>query len=364
MSEITIKELTTQEETARFWEKLHAYFRRDMFPEGEPDREESLDYFLGEEYRGAIGKRHDRPVDRLYYLAFLRSGAEIGYAMPASFPSEDGKWFIMEFWVEPEFRGGGTGTACARALLAWAGARGASYFELNAEEEPRRRFWAALGFAPNGTDEWGNPCMLLPPEEALPLRVERLTDPDGPELGWQLLKLENSFLAEIREEPLTGEKKQRLAAAVREGRIAFFLALRGTRAVGMCSVSPLLLHLCLRGDGGVRRLLRGAPLPPPGRGAAAGPGGPGLVPGAGYGQPDGGLLRRGCGDVPRPGLRPGAGGHAGLPAGGLTARLQKQTGGSAASPRGPLPSCTEKFWNVHESFTFPLDRKARGLYNK
>ena len=99
MSEITIKELTTQEETARFWEKLHAYFRRDMFPEGEPDREESLDYFLGEEYRGAIGKRHDRPVDRLYYLAFLRSGAEIGYAMPASFPSEDGKWFIMEFWV-------------------------------------------------------------------------------------------------------------------------------------------------------------------------------------------------------------------------------------------------------------------------
>lgn len=238
MSEITIKELTTQEETARFWEKLHAYFRRDMFPEGEPDREESLDYFLGEEYRGAIGKRHDRPVDRLYYLAFLRSGAEIGYAMPASFPSEDGKWFIMEFWVEPELRGGGTGTACARVLLAWAGARGASYFELNAEEEPRRRFWAALGFAPNGTDEWGNPCMLLPPEEALPLRVERLTDPDGPELGWQLLKLENSFLAEIREEPLTGEKKERLADAVRAGRIAFFLALRGTRAVGMCSVSP------------------------------------------------------------------------------------------------------------------------------
>ena len=52
--------------------------------------------------------------------------------------------------------------------------------------------------------------MLLPPEEALPLRVERLTDPDGPELGWQLLKLENSFLAEIREEPLTGEKNFRL----------------------------------------------------------------------------------------------------------------------------------------------------------
>ena len=183
-------------------------------------------------------KHRTRPVDPLYFLAFARDGADIGFAIPAFYPSEDGKCFIMEFWAEPEFRGGGTGTACARALLAWAGARGASYFELNAEEEPRRRFWAALGFAPNGTDEWGNPCMLLPPEEALPLRVERLTDPDGPELGWQLLKLENSFLAEIREEPLTGEKKERLADAVRAGRIAFFLAMRGSRAVGMCSVSP------------------------------------------------------------------------------------------------------------------------------
>lgn len=238
MSEITIKELTTQEETARFWDGLRAYFRRDMFPDGEPDREESLDFFLGEEYRGAIEKLHARQSNPLYYLAFLRGGAEVGYAMPASYPSEDGKWFIMEFWVEPEFRGGGTGAACARALLDWARGRGAAYFELNAEEERRRRFWASLGFLPNGVDEWGNPCMLLPPEEALPLRVERLADPDDPRLGWQLLKLENSFLAEIGEEPLTGEKKERLAAAVREGRIAFFLALRGTRAIGMCSAAP------------------------------------------------------------------------------------------------------------------------------
>lgn len=239
-NQITVKELTTPEEAAHFWDRLRAYFRRDMFPDdgSDPDREESLSYFLGEEYRAAIEKLHARQSDPLYYLAFLRDGAEIGYAMPAAYPSEDGKWFIMEFWVKPEFRGKGAGHACARALLDWARRQGAAYFELNAEGEPRRRFWASLGFAPNGADEWGKPCMLLPPEEALPLRVERLADPDDPRLGWQLYKLENSFLAEIGEEPLTGEKKERLAAAVREGRIAFFLALRGTRAVGMCSVSP------------------------------------------------------------------------------------------------------------------------------
>lgn len=239
-NQITVKELTTPEEAARFWAALHAYFLRDMFPDdgSGPDREESLSYFLGEEYRAAIEKLHARQTDPLYYLAFLRDGAEIGYAMPAAYPSEDGKWFLMEFWVLPEFRGGGTGRACARTLLDWARERGAAYFELNAEGEQRRKFWADTGFVPNGVDEWGKPCMLLPPEAELPLRVERLTDPDSPELGWQLYKLENSFLAEIGEEPLTGEKKERLAAAVREGRIAFFLALRGTRAVGMCSVSP------------------------------------------------------------------------------------------------------------------------------
>lgn len=237
-NQITLKELTAPEDTARFRAALCDYFRRDMFPEGCPDRKEYLDYFLGEEYRGAIEKLHARQSDPLYYLSFLRGGAETGCAMAASYPSEDGKWFIMEFWVEPGHRGGGTGHACARALLDWAQARGASYFELNAEEDRRRRFWASLGFLPNGVDEWGKPCMLLPPAQAVPFTVERLDGLDSPELGRQLHKLENSFLTEIGEEPLTEGKKERLAAAVREGRTAFFLALRGPRAVGVCSVSP------------------------------------------------------------------------------------------------------------------------------
>ena len=120
MSEITVKELTTQEDTARFWEKLHAYFRRDLFPQGEPGREQALDYFLGEEYRAVMEKHRTRPVDPLCFLAFGRGGADIGFAIPAFYPSEDGKCFIMEFWAEPEFRGGGTGAACAQALLGWA----------------------------------------------------------------------------------------------------------------------------------------------------------------------------------------------------------------------------------------------------
>lgn len=91
-----------------------------------------------------------------------------------------------------------------------------------------------MGFVKNGADEWGEPLMLLPPEEDVPITVEILSDA----ADWQLLKLENGFLAEIGEDPLTEEKQERLQQAIRDGKITFFLAKRGYRAVGMCSVSP------------------------------------------------------------------------------------------------------------------------------
>ena len=67
----------------------------------------------------------------------------------------------------------------------------------------------------------------------LPVTVECITDPeDG-----QLLRLENGYLLEIGEDPLTEEKQKRLCAAIRERKITFFAAEQGGRAVGMCSVS-------------------------------------------------------------------------------------------------------------------------------
>lgn len=79
----------------------------------------------------------------------------------------------------------------------------------------------------------GHALMMLPPEEELPIRIERLTDGGD----WQLKKLENGFLREIGEDVLTEEKKRRLEQAVSNGEITYFLAKRGYRAVGMCSVA-------------------------------------------------------------------------------------------------------------------------------
>lgn len=117
--------------------------------------------------------------------------------------------------------------------MAWARSMGAAYVELNCDMPQRQRFWGRLGFRKNGADEWGMPLMLLPSEEELPLHIERLTDGGD----WQLKKLENGFLREIGEDVLTEEKKRRLEQAVSNGEITYFLAKRGYRAVGMCSVA-------------------------------------------------------------------------------------------------------------------------------
>ena len=229
---ITIREAVTKNDVAAFWEQLHAYHKRDIFPDSQSKKE--LECFLSSEYHEHIMKIYSRPQDRCFFLFFQRDGQDIGFTMPVIFTSEDGKCFIMEYCVYPEFRGNGTGKECAKVLLDWAKERGALYAELNhGSNERRRHFWETIGFVENGADEWGEPLMILPPTEDIPITVEILADPDD----WQLKKLENGFLKEIGEQAATEEKQQQLTRAIRDGNITFFVARRGYRAVGMCSVA-------------------------------------------------------------------------------------------------------------------------------
>ena len=229
--QITIREAVTENDVAFFWEQLHIYFKRDIFPH--PDEEER-DYFLSDKYRNAMQQIHDRAQDQCYYLFFHRNGQDIGFALPVIYTSEDGKCFVMEYCIYPEYRGNGTGKECAKVLLRWVKENGALYAELNYGSNDRRlRFWKGIGFIENGVDEWGEPLMLLPPEDEIPFTVELLAEPTD----WQLLKLENGFKKDIGEEPLTEEKQKQLQQAIKKGKITFFAAKRGYRAVGMCSVA-------------------------------------------------------------------------------------------------------------------------------
>ena len=230
-NQITIREAITVNDVAAFWEQLHTYHKRDIFPD--PDSED-LEYFLGSEYHDHMMKICGRPQDRCHFLFFRRNGQDIGFAMPVIYTTEDGKCFIMEFCVYPEFRGNGTGKECARVLLDWAREHSALYAELNYGSDERRcRFWESVGFVLNGADQWGDPLMILPPAEDILITVEILADPED----WQLKKLENGFLKEIGEQALTEEQQEQLQQAIRDGKITFFMAKRGYRAVGMCSVA-------------------------------------------------------------------------------------------------------------------------------
>lgn len=229
-NQITIREAVTEDDVANFLEQLHLYQKRDIFP-GHDNKE--LEYFLGSEYHEHMMKIHSRSQNRCFFLFFHRNEQDIGFAMPIIFTTDDGKCFIMEFCVFPEFRGNGTGRKCARVLLDWAKEHGALYAELNyGGDKWQQHFWESVGFIENGADEWGESLMILPPVENIPITVEILADPED----WQLKKLENGFKKDIGEELLTEEKKKQLQQAIKEGKVTFFIAKRGCRSIGMCSV--------------------------------------------------------------------------------------------------------------------------------
>lgn len=263
---ITVREALPGAETERFRARLLEYRRRDVFtlPDDAAHLEREGEYFAH------MLRLRSREDGRSRFLFFERGGDDIGLALAVIYAGEEGKCFLTDFCVFPEHRGGGTGRECARALLAFARENGARYFELNCGGDARRlRFWQSVGFVENGVDEWGEPLLLLPPEDELPIAVEALRAEDE----WQLLRLENGFRAAVGEGCLDRAGQERLLRAVREGRIAFFLAKRGRRAVGMCSVvlsfstfgcaqtgvfDDFFVEPAFRGRGAARALARAA----------------------------------------------------------------------------------------------------------
>lgn len=140
-----------------FWALHWEYLNRDVFDAD--DTEEDRAYFLSEAYRGTIARFMDRVHDKIHLVYFIREGVRIGCAQYITYKSEDGKCFILDFWVFPEYRGNGTGHRCFEALFQYTKEDGAAYFAINAAGERARNFWKSLGFEDDGVDEYGDPLM-------------------------------------------------------------------------------------------------------------------------------------------------------------------------------------------------------------
>ncbi len=140
-----------------FW-SLHMKYLVD---DGIIEDEEDIEYFAGDEYRGIIRSHMIRKCDRHHMVYFVEDGQRIGAAQYNTYQSEDGKCFILDFWVFPAYRGKGKGHACFEALSAYTRADGAKHYEINSEKENAIRFWTSLGFVRAGTDEYGMPLFVL-----------------------------------------------------------------------------------------------------------------------------------------------------------------------------------------------------------
>lgn len=146
---ISIQEIPI-DEIQDFWSRHISY----LIDDGIITDKEDIEYFTGNEYRGVLEAHMIRDTDKQHMVYFIRNKKQIGAASYCTYQSEDGKCFILDYWIFPEYRGNETGHLCFKALEQYTKSGGAKYYELNSSKENSIRFWKSLGFIENGKDEW------------------------------------------------------------------------------------------------------------------------------------------------------------------------------------------------------------------
>lgn len=149
---------------SEYWEFHWEYLNRDIFPYetlGTTLDDEEREYFRSDEYRGVLEQYMKREPDKAHFIYFCEDGVRIGCAQYVTYKSEDGKCFIMDFWLFPKYRGDGTGHRCYSSLRNYVKNDGATYVAINISNERNHRFWSSIGFADDGVDEYGSPLMRV-----------------------------------------------------------------------------------------------------------------------------------------------------------------------------------------------------------
>lgn len=151
---ITVEEIPV-DKIDEFWDIHYKYLIEDEIITDDEDKE----YFQGNDYRDVIKAHMIRTIDRHHMVYFIKNHVRIGAAQYNIYQSKDGKCFILDFWVFPEFRGNGTGHQCFQSLKEYTRSDGAAYYEINCDRKNAQRFWMSNGFVKCGKDEWGVPLM-------------------------------------------------------------------------------------------------------------------------------------------------------------------------------------------------------------
>jgi len=138
-----------------FWNIQFKYLVDDNIIE-----KEDFDYFSGDEYRTIIKNHMIRETDKHHMVFFTKDDIKVGACQFNTYQSEDGKCFILDFWIFDKFRGKGLGHECFEALDKYTKNDGAKYYVINYSNENNHRFWLSVGFVDNGIDEYNVPLMM------------------------------------------------------------------------------------------------------------------------------------------------------------------------------------------------------------
>ncbi len=149
-----------------------------------------------------------------------------------------GYGYIMEFYVVPESRRKGVGTAMYRRLESLFQRDGASRMYLTADPYGDVPFWTALGFSRTGEVSPKNHLDIYEKEMSVLLR------PLTAEHFSSLIPLHRAYKAEIGEDAPTDADLTSLREAIEAGAIIFYGAFLRGKLVGCCSVVKTYSTFC------------------------------------------------------------------------------------------------------------------------
>lgn len=128
-----------------FW-KLFDNYINELSLNASLGDEFDLDYFYSDEYREAIEKLRIRCTNALRIFFINKEEIIIGFLMYVTYFDEGGKCFLMEYYIEPNYRNLGYGKLAYLKAEKHINDEGALYIELTPTNEANERFWSSVGF--------------------------------------------------------------------------------------------------------------------------------------------------------------------------------------------------------------------------
>jgi GNAT superfamily N-acetyltransferase len=144
-NDLALSIVKNKADVAAFWKLFDSYINELSVNISLGD-DFDLDYFYSDEYRDAIEKLRIRDKNPLRILFINKEEIIIGFLMYVTYFDEDGKCFLMEYYIQPNYRNLGYGKSAYLKAEKYINDEGALYIELTPTNELNERFWSGVGF--------------------------------------------------------------------------------------------------------------------------------------------------------------------------------------------------------------------------